>query len=148
MIFERQMKWDHRFLDLAKIVASWSKDPSTKCGAVLVRSDLTVYSVGFNGFPRYMNDAQEHLDNREEKYSRVIHAEMNALLHGKGDAGTFDLFTWPFLPCERCFVHMVQAGVERVVAPINKEPRWEAALAKTRQYGLEMMIDVVELDRA
>ena len=36
MIFnETKNKWSHRFLDMAALVASWSKDPSTKCGAVI-----------------------------------------------------------------------------------------------------------------
>lgn len=34
-------KWDQRFLELAKVVSTWSKDPSTKTGAVIVRPDKT-----------------------------------------------------------------------------------------------------------
>ena len=44
-------KWDARFLDLAVYVADWSKDPSTKVGAVLVRPDRTIAALGFNRFP-------------------------------------------------------------------------------------------------
>lgn len=45
-------KWDARFLDLAVFIGDWSKDPSTKVGAVLVRPDRTIAGLGFNGFPR------------------------------------------------------------------------------------------------
>ena len=41
-------KWNVRFLDLARFIAAWSKDPSTKVGAVLVRPDRTIAAVGFN----------------------------------------------------------------------------------------------------
>jgi len=36
-----QEKWDKRFLDLAEFVALWSKDPSTKCGSVIVDDNKT-----------------------------------------------------------------------------------------------------------
>jgi len=39
-------KWDARFLDLAIYVADWSKDPSTKVGAVLVRPDHEAHRRG------------------------------------------------------------------------------------------------------
>ena len=51
-------KWDRRFLRLAREVASWSKDPSTKVGAVLVDPlDNTIVSLGYNGFPRRVKNA-------------------------------------------------------------------------------------------
>ena len=45
-----QSKWDVRFLKLAHEVASWSKDPSTKVGCVLVKGKKVV-SLGYNGLP-------------------------------------------------------------------------------------------------
>jgi deoxycytidylate deaminase len=48
----RRLKWDLRFLELAKLVASWSKDPSTQTGAVFVGRDNGIISVGYNGFPQ------------------------------------------------------------------------------------------------
>ena len=73
------MKWDKRFLDLSQLISSWSKDPSTKVGAVVVDDDRRVISLGYNGFPRGVSD-DERLDNRESKYKIVTHAEANALL--------------------------------------------------------------------
>jgi dCMP deaminase len=113
-----QHKWDQRFLAMAEMVASWSKDPSTKCGAVIVRPDKTVASMGFNGFPKYMSDADELYANREVKYARVVHAELNALLHAREPLLGYTMYTWPpgFGPsCERCTVHVIQAGIKRVV---------------------------------
>ena len=48
-------KWDIRFLEMAKLVASWSKDPSTQVGAIAVRN-RTVIAQGYNGFPRGVDD--------------------------------------------------------------------------------------------
>jgi len=39
-------------MDLARLVASWSKDQSTQVGAVIVDQDKRIVSTGFNGFPR------------------------------------------------------------------------------------------------
>ncbi len=112
-------KWDRRFLGLAAHIATWSKDPSSQVGAVIVRPDRTIASAGFNGFPRGMRDDPELYEDRGSKYSRVIHAEMNAIVHATEKLRGFTLYTWPYVPCDRCAVIIIQAGIERVVAPIG-----------------------------
>src|SRR6266404_1646354 len=112
------LKWDLRYLEMAKLVASWSKDPSTKAGAVIVRPDKSVLSVGFNGFPKTMPDNTEWYSNREEKYSRIVHCEINALIHSHELLTGYTLYTYPFLPCDRCCVQMIQAGIQRMIAPV------------------------------
>jgi dCMP deaminase len=142
-------KWDRRFLEMAELVAGWSKDPSTQTGAVLVAPDKHVISVGFNGFPAGMPDDPPIYANREEKYSRIIHCEMNALLHAKESVKGATLYTFPFLSCDRCAVHMLQAGITRFVAPkLDTEAgkRWEPTFVKTRKYCLECGVETNELD--
>lgn len=141
-------KWQKRFLDLAKQVSTWSKDPSTQTGAVIVRPDLSVVSIGYNGFPRAMEDKSIWLDNREEKYSRIIHCEMNALIQAKTDVTGCTLYTYPFLSCDRCFVHLVQAGIDVFIAPLcppDKAERWEPAFKKVRGYAEDMGIIIHEV---
>jgi dCMP deaminase len=72
-------KWDKNFLELAKTVSTFSKDPSTQVGAVIVDDDKRVISIGYNGFPKGVRD-DHRLDNRELKYEMIVHAEANALL--------------------------------------------------------------------
>lgn len=117
--------WHGRFLSLAAHVASWSKDPSTKCGAVIVRPDRTIAGLGYNGFPRGFYDNPELLNSREEKYKRVIHAEVNALLHLAERPIGYVLYTWPFLPCCRCATQVIQSGIKGVVAPGGSGPLWD-----------------------
>lgn len=76
-------KWDHRFLELAELVGSWSKDPSTQVGAVIVDIDNRIVSTGFNGFPRGCLDHADTLGDRDRKLLRTIHAEDNALLFAR-----------------------------------------------------------------
>jgi dCMP deaminase len=142
-------KWDLRFLDMAKLVASWSKDPSTQTGAVIVRPDRSVASVGFNGFPHKMSDDPALYANRDEKYSRVVHCEMNALLYADEKVNDFWLYTHPFISCDRCFVHMAQAGITRFVAPCATPAqleRWGAAFDRVRGYAKDMGLDLIEIE--
>lgn len=144
----RRGDWGQWFLGLAEYVASRSKDPSTKCGAVIVRPDKTVAALGYNGFPRGVKDEKRLLNNREEKYRRVVHAEMNAILTAKEPLHGYTLYTWPFLTCERCAVHVIQAGITKVIAPkaTTKEQleRWGEAFMVTRDLYDEAGVTVVE----
>lgn len=145
------MLWDRRFLDLAEHVASWSKDPSTQTGAVIVGPDKRVVSVGFNGFPAGMPDEAVLLLNREEKYSRIVHCEVNALIFAKGGVPEGStLYTWPFMSCDRCVVQMLQAGLRRFVAPRatgERAERWKDAFDRTRRYVADCGGALVEMDR-
>jgi len=135
------LKWDLRFLEMAKLVSTFSKDPSTKCGAVIVRANNTVQSVGFNGFPAIMEDVEEHYQHRGEKLSRIIHAEVNALMFAKDSTGGSSLYTYPMPCCDRCIVQMLQAGISRFVFPKPTEEqviRWGSAFNKGKQYITEL----------
>lgn len=121
-------KWDRRFLDVAKHVSTWSKDPSTQVGAVLVK-DGKIVGMGYNGFPRGVVDSAERLDNRELKYQIVIHAEVNAILQAGHAAKGATLYVYPsfMLPpvCSNCAGVAIQAGVSGVVGyfPDLEDPR-------------------------
>ena len=126
-------KWDKRFLELAKLVGSWSKDPSTQVGAVIVDSENIIVSTGYNGFPKGIQDLEERLLDREQKYDIIIHAEANALLHAKRSVEGCTLYTWPFEPCSRCAGLIIQSGIKRVVSIINSDKRWEKNFTLARQ---------------
>lgn len=105
-------KWDDRFLALAKEVASWSKDPSTKVGAVIVRPDKTIASVGYNGFPRGTDDTYE---SREDKLLRTVHAELNAILSSREPLHGYTIYVTPLCPCSNCAAAIIQSGITKVV---------------------------------
>lgn len=109
-------KWDHRSLALAKLVASWSKDPSTKCGAVITRGKRIV-SVGFNGLPENIKDEERFLANRLIKLKCILHAEENAITFSKSDLTGCSIYTWPFQPCSHCASLIIQSGIKCVTFP-------------------------------
>lgn len=122
------VKWDNRFLELAKHISGWSKDPSTKVGCVVVGEDREIRSTGFNGFPRGINDDASRLTDRDKKYPLICHAEENAIMHaariGISLKGSTAYVTWP--PCSRCARSLIQAGIEEIVYPETKAipERW------------------------
>ena len=105
-------KWDDRFLSLAKEVASWSKDPSTKVGAVIVRPDKTIASVGYNGFPRGTDDTYS---TREDKLLKTVHAELNAILSSREPLHGYTIYVTPLCPCSNCAAAIIQSGITKVV---------------------------------
>lgn len=148
---ERQKRWDERYVNLAREVATWSKDPSTKVGAVLVRPNNSVASTGFNGFPPGHDDSPELYGNRAYKYDHVVHAEVNALQFSEGAAKGATLYT-SFPPCPACVSHAAASGVVRMVSPpINTEGRnrewvweWEqnvrTSLKLAARYGIALEV--------
>ena len=142
------MKWDKRFIELAEHIASWSKDPSTKCGAVITDGNLLV-SVGFNGFPKGIEDHEEDYHNRELKYEKVIHAEMNAILHANRSLKGCTLYVYPFPPCARCATMIIQAGISKVVTLSPPEyliERWGESLMITNKMFHEAKVDQIHLE--
>ena len=131
-------KWDQRFTRLAFEVASWSKDPGTKVGAVLV-DDRRIIATGYNGFPQNIEDTILRYSNRDIKLAYTVHAEVNAILNAaKNGAQTKSSTLYvTFPPCVSCATSVVQAGVSTVVCPcISTAPdRWRESF----QLGQDLM---------
>lgn len=113
-------KWDVRFLELARHVAQWSKDPSTKCGAIIVDETKRVVSMGFNGFARGTDDSPEKYADREYKLENVIHCEENAILQAGEDLHGYSLYITG-MSCSRCAARVIQSGIQTVVVPCKQE---------------------------
>ena len=103
--------WHKRFFDLADLVGSWSKDPSTKVGAAIVRPDRTIASVGYNGFPRGVEDVYT---TRDAKLLRTVHAEANAILAAQEPLRGYTLYVTPLHPCANCAAYIIQSGIKEV----------------------------------
>ena len=136
-----QPKWITRFMQMAELVASWSKDPSTQVGAVIVDDKQRVVSVGFNGFPRGVQD--NHDVPRDTKLARTIHAEANAILFANRPLAGCSLFvTRP--PCANCAALIIQTGIGKVFI---KQPdadfmaRWGSSVSESTRMFVEAGIE-------
>lgn len=138
-------KWTKRFLDLAEHVSGWSQDPSTKVGCVIVDEKKRVVSVGYNGFPRGVRDAEDRYQDRATKHLFVAHAERNALDNAPLSVEGCTLYS-PLLPCNECAKSIIQKGISKVVSYKPNRPdnfNWDI----TRKMFREADVLLVELDR-
>ena len=112
--------WNKKYLLLAQHISSWSKDPSTKVGAVAVGGVGQILATGFNGFPRGIDDNKKRLTDREEKYKLVVHAEMNCIYNATHNGVSLKdstLYVWGLPVCSECAKGVIQVGVKHVVMP-------------------------------
>lgn len=136
-------KWDIRFLQLAKHIAGWSKDPSTHVGATAVDKDRVVLESGFNGIARGVEDLPERMQ-RPEKYLWMGHAEENLVAHAARPrlAGSTVFVT--HLCCSRCARMLINAGVAKVVCgggttSMPKE-EFDVAVQSFKEAGVELIL--------
>jgi len=125
-ITPKDLKW----IEQARHVAeTWSKDPSTKVGCVIVDADGNHLTQGYNGFIRGHSDDPEIYADRDQKYVHVIHAETNAVYNAARQGvrlmgATAYIYGLP--TCNECAKALVQSGIVRVVmkaAPEYSHPK-------------------------
>ena len=143
-------KWDRRFMDMATLVSMWSKDPSTKCGAVIVDPMNRIVSVGYNGFPKGCDDSPKKYKNRDTKLLRIQHAERNAILFAQRDLTGCTIYVHPLPPCAQCTGMIIQAGITRVVTRIptsEQNKGWGQDLAEACQMLKEAGIEIKKYEQ-
>jgi dCMP deaminase len=138
---ERQHKWDLRYLQLAKTIASWSKDPSSQIGAIAVGAKGQVLAQGYNGFPRGMVDSPQHYKNKTVKYARIVHAEMNMIFNASFNGGCLNgssVYVSGLPTCSDCAKGLIQVGVKELIMPQQKiEDRWYDSWQRSKEYYKE-----------
>jgi dCMP deaminase len=144
-------KWDQRYLKLAYEVAQWSKDPSSKIGAVTVGAKGQVLSQGFNGFPRGLKDDYDRLNDRETKYKYVVHAEMNAIYNATYNGTSLDgatLYVYGLPICSECAKGVIQVGIKRVVMPASPgmPEKWKDSWLTSMSFFKEAGVDFDFID--
>lgn len=114
-----QKDWDEFYLEIAHNVAQKSKDKSTKVGVVIVGPDNEIRSIGYNGFPRGVDDNIEERHTRPAKYMFTEHAERNALFNAlranipvKGCKMYMNYAPYPCCDCTRA---IIQSGIIEII---------------------------------
>ena len=105
-------------MEIAKLSAKRSKDPSTQVGACIVNNENKIVGIGYNGFPNGINDDElswsREGDYLNTKYPYVCHAELNAIMNctllPKGCTIYVTLF-----PCNECAKLIIQSGIKKVI---------------------------------
>ncbi len=149
--------WDIKCLKLCKELANiYSKDPSTKVGASIYRPDRSLCSMGFNGFPKGIEDSDERLEyghlyqyygDNKFKQQVIIHAEANALLKAYESVKGYTMYVWPVIPCpHNCASLIINSGIKRVVAPNKTRTNGGSDLSLTIELFEEAGVDLDYLE--
>lgn len=142
-------KWDLRFLKLADHISDWSKDPHKKVGCVIVDNYKRVVSMGYNGFPSGVSDAEHRYNERNTKRLYVAHAERNALDNRVSSVRGYTLYC-QFYPCNECAKSIISSGIKRVVTTVpmmdNEGDRynWRESILMFTEAGVD--VDTIEPD--
>ena len=146
--FDTRVKWDQRFMDLARFVAEWSKD-STKVGCIIVK-DKSVVASGYNGICRGVSDDVPARFVRPEKLFWFEHAERNALYYAAKNGVSVNACTAysTLCPCSDCARGFIQSGIEKVLTmkpDLEKFPQWAESFSKSEQMFNEAGVNLVLL---
>jgi dCMP deaminase len=104
--------WTDYFLGLAKVVSQRSHDIHTKHGCVITDKNHRILGVGYNGFPKGLDDQKLPL-NRPDKYFWMVHSEINSLANCvvRPDGGTAYVTGQC---CNNCIISLHQEGIDTV----------------------------------
>jgi dCMP deaminase len=144
-------KWYQRYMDLSEQVSTWSKDPNTKVGAVIVGSKGQILTQGYNGFPRGIKDTPKRLNDRPTKLKLVVHAEMNAIFNATYNGVSLDgatLFVYGLPICCECAKGIIQVGISKVVIDskcIDKRLEWKESWEISAQLFKEAGVSVFKV---
>lgn len=115
-------------MQLARHVGEWSKDRSRRVGCVVVGPDNEIRAIGYNGFPRNIDDQKEQRHLRPAKYLWTEHAERNAIFSAArvGIALKDCRLYLPWFPCMDCARAIVQAGLIELIClrPDFSDAKW------------------------
>lgn len=139
--------WHTRWMDMARLIATWSKDRSRKCGAVIVDERNVLVSIGWNGFPRGVNDDVAARHDRPAKYKWTEHAERNAIYNAaaNGHSTRKCIMYLPWYPCADCARAIIQANISCIVCckPDWNDHIWAADFAVVKEMLSEYGMTVV-----
>ena len=126
------------WLQEAIFLARKSKDPSTQNAAIIVQKGDAISieaSVEYSEIGESTNcipieNVPDHWWERPEKYQRVLHAEVGAIVDAArtGESTSGAMLFVPWFACGQCASAIVAAGIEEVVGaktPKERDGNWE-----------------------
>lgn len=121
-------KWDKRFIEMAKLVATWSScfQENRQVGAVIVK-DKRIMTTGYNGAPSGIENCKSRGKCLRRKLNvasgtklelcYAVHAEQNAIAQAAKLGISVDGATLycTHQPCVICCKMIINSGIKRVV---------------------------------
>jgi dCMP deaminase len=133
---DRQKQRDDVYSAMAELQSTLSKDENTKLGCIIVGSDNTIVSAGYNGSISGFDDdlipysrEQKQLSYyengekilfTENKYPFISHAESNAIFFADKQRLIDSTLYVTGFPCVACAIQIARAKISRVVVKQTK----------------------------
>lgn len=143
------------FMRISRAAATLSKDRSTKLGALILGDKFEIRAMGYNGFPRGVNDDVEERHSRPSKYDWTEHAERNAIYNaarvGTPLEGCRILLESPIFICTGCARAIINVGIKQIVFcrvpdhDTERVKRWEVDESISRIMFQEAGVEVLEI---
>lgn len=133
---KKQLEFDKRYLQMAKIWAGNSYCKRRQVGALIVKERMII-SDGYNGTPSGFENNCEDENYKTKPY--VLHAEANAITkvaksNNSSEGSTLYITT---SPCIECAKLIIQAGIIRVV--FSELYQKNEGLALLERAGIEIL---------
>jgi dCMP deaminase len=111
---EKQVQFDRRYLEMARIWAKNSYCKRRQVGALIVKEKMII-SDGYNGTPSGFENVCEDENYKTKPY--VLHAEANAITKVAKSSNSSEGATLYITssPCMECAKLIIQSGIRRVV---------------------------------
>ena len=134
-------KWEKRFMEMAFLNASWSKDPSTSWGCHHPQNRIV--SMGSMAILTALPTTK----TPEIKLLKVIHAEENAILHANRSLEDCAIFATHF-PCPNCTAKIIQVGIKPFMYPTSMKTTslLKDFLDVSKALIAEASIEVIKVD--
>ena len=142
---EKQLKFDQRYLEMARIWAKNSYCRRRQVGALVVKNNMII-SDGYNGTPSGFENVCEDDNGVTKPY--VLHAEANAITKlarsSNNSEGSTIYITAS--PCIECAKLIIQAGIRRVV--YGEKYRLMDGIELLERAGIEVIyMDINEISK-
>lgn len=136
---ENFLSWDDTFMLMADLTSQRSKDPSTQVGAVIVNQNNVVLGLGYNGWPRNIEQGELPWDREGDflktKYPYVVHGEANAIYNANESCEGAKIYCGLF-PCNECAKTLIQNGIKEVIYQSDKYHDEDIFIAARKLFDL------------
>ena len=113
--YQKKIKYDYKYLEIAEKISELSHANKKKVGAIIVKNSVII-SDGYNGTPNGFENNCEDQNGITKWYT--LHAEANAILKlariGGVSAENATLYL-TLSPCKECAKLILQSGISNVI---------------------------------
>ena len=150
-------KWDVRFVNMARTIATWSScyRSGRQIGCVIVR-DKRIMTTGYNGAPAGLKTCVERRECLRDRLGiasgtrmeicYAVHAEQNAIIQAAKLGVSIDGATLycTHQPCSLCAKMIINAGIRRVVYENGYPDPFTLELFRDAGVTLEQYVEAPE----